>query len=231
MTNQFYTTALFQTDISRYRNVWLITRKDEKYSVADYKNEQPTHVFVKGKGHVKITDKFEVKFIEKPQEIKNYDDVYNLIQKYGYEAAGKLLGFDTASFGDIRPFRELYYFEKLGGKYLNWLTKLAKIDGKMLEFFQSRGLVVKNHNYDMWILGKDICRFRKNPFLGWNMESDILGFPFEKPSLNVISIHDRLYPILDRLGVKNVLDMSLLDMLKYMGIEADESIVGLDLPA
>lgn len=225
---KFYTTAFFQTDASRYRNVWLITRKDEKYSVADYRNEQPTHIFVCGKGHVKITDNFEIKFVEKSQGIKNYDDVYNLIQKYGYESVGKLLGFDTASFGDVRPFRELYYFEKLGDKYLNWLDRLAEIDGKMLEFFQSRGMAVKGNNYDMWILGSGIAMFRKNPFLGWNMESAILGFPFEKPSLGVVRLHDTLYPILEQLGVKNVLDMSLLDMFKYMGIEVDESIVGLD---
>jgi hypothetical protein len=224
-----YTTAFFQADKARYKDVWIaVDRKGNKFSVPDWNNESPTHIFVYGKGTIKLTKSFKLELIRKPQEIKNYADVNDLVIKYGHEAAGKLLGFEPTSYGDVRPFRELRYFESLGAKYLSWLNSLALVDSQMLEFFLNRGLVVKNNNYDMWIIGQDICSFRKNPFLGWNIETAILGFPFEIPSLDVIRIHDVLYPILEKLGVKNVVDMSLVDMFKCMGIEINSSIVGLD---
>lgn len=216
------TPRFFPTDSSNIRNVWLITtRKGKKYSTpAGFEKEKPpSHIFIYGKGHVKLKPTDKVDLLPKPK-IETYDDIYNLVNLYGYKVVGHMLGMLEGSLGDVQPFQMLRYFETCGQPYVDWLSKLSEIDGQMLEFFSStQERIIAFTNNKSW---------RGSPYFGSNIKCALMGVVLlPKPSLDVIRLYDSIYPILLDLGVKDLADMSLIDMLAYMEIDVDESIVGL----
>lgn len=216
----FYTTKFFNYKDDRYNNIFLFSDKNESYPVIAHNKEKPSHIFIYGKGTVKAPK--TCIFVEKPSQIKNYEDIYKLVTIYGYKATALMLGFDVSSFGDQYPISAMANFTTHGEKYLKWLNIIAELDQKLLDYFLSCGVSVKNNNYGMWLFRNGNSLFRKNPFIGFNIETCLFGIAqLREPSIDVFGLDNNLSFVFNYLLGFNTDEMSLKDKLGLAGIDSE----------
>lgn len=153
-------------------------------------------VFVKGgKGWTKPKPNQIEKISFK--KIETYQEILELVQKYGYRCASEMIGFQLSSYGDHYPISDIAKMETFGQPYIDWLEKIAEIDYLMLQYFQSElKLTIRNSTYDMWIdTEKGVGTWRNNPFFGFHIETCIFGtFPIN-PHINPVSWDETLWKV------------------------------------
>ena len=155
----------------------------------DSDNTPPTHFFKSGKGTIKVgkKEKDRIEFIPAVERVKTYEDMFNIVQQHGTLAAAVLVGFNEAGYGDQHPIREISYSETIGKPYLDWLNRIAAIDGKIKKYFEDAGARFSTNKaglippYDFWITSGCVetddyeCDFRRSPFLASFLETAIMG--------------------------------------------------------
>ena len=134
-----------------YGGVWVIKKGKHTFHVRQYTHmgeslEKPIKEHFnrdesKGKcGWCKVGKSAKLSIIPAIQKnsIQTYQDMYNLIQKHGAEVAGLLCGFDSQNYGDQYCLREINMLARLGQPMLDWMNKIAEVDGAIKTFWETQ---------------------------------------------------------------------------------------------
>lgn len=204
-------------DSERFNDIWLFSDKKGRYPAVKRKHETspPTHVFVYGRGTIKVKNVVEV---SKPEQITGYEDVYNLVSKHGAEATALLLGFDLGSYGNRSIILFLKHFEEQNAKlFLEWLNALAELDEKILEFLNTNKILIHK---EYVIKGTEVVSSYKLPFLGYHVATSLFGIMSTSPHIDSISFSDALDLVFNALQLEYE-DSSVFDKLEVMDISRE----------
>lgn len=146
--------------------------------------------FVRGKGWTNLKPN-NITPVTVPV-VTTYAQLLELVQKYGYRCACQMVGFDLESYGNHYPISDIAKMETFGAPYVEYLERIASIDGKILNYLCTvMKLKVKGFSYDMWLeQGENEtykCEFRTNPFLGFHLQTCLFGMIPMRPNIDPVS--------------------------------------------
>lgn len=146
--------------------------------------------FFKGKGWVNIS-KVNFTPVIVPV-VTTYQQLFELVQKYGYRCACQMVGFDLESYGNHYPISDIAKMKTFGSPYVEYLERIASMDYKIRNYLcNEMKLTVRGFSYDMWLeQGENDtfkCEFRTNPFLGFHLETCLFGMIPMIPHINPVS--------------------------------------------
>lgn len=194
-----------------YGGVWVITKGKHTFYKRQYTHmgeslENPVKEFFnrdesKGKtGWQNVTAATKLSIIPAIQKnsIQTYQDMFDLIQAHGAKIAGLLCGFDAQNYGDQYCLREINMLEKLGQPMLDWMNKLAEIDGAIKNYWETQHAVTfaKETTSDLWMHQGEgqayTCSFRCSPFVGGKIQTSLMGIMLmDSPSIDVVGLDSK----------------------------------------
>lgn len=209
-----------------YGGVWVIKQGKHTFYTRQYTHmneslENPIKEFFnrdksKGKtGWCKVTNTTKLDIIPAIPEgsIQTYQDAFDLIQKHGAEVAGLLMGFDAENYGDQYCLTELKMLAKYGQPMLDWLNKIAEVDGAIKAHLETEYNITFSNigKHNQWMTSGEgdsfRCLSRVMPFLGQHIECRFMGiFIKEFPSIDPFGLDDsfkEVFLTFKRTGIKD----------------------------